>query len=96
VTRAPSVIGVSDSTPSFAAECFWTGVTEQDVRQLEERIRSALAELATSGEPVRYTGSLLMPTDEVVLCLFDGPEPLVRRVAELAAVPFDRIVAIAH
>jgi hypothetical protein len=83
---------VNASADCFAAECFWTGVTEQDVRDLEERIRSAVSELASPTQPLAYVGSLLMPTDEVVLCLFEGSEGQVRLAAQRAGVPFDRIV----
>jgi hypothetical protein len=37
-------------------------------------------------------GSILMRIDEVVLCRFEGGASAVRRVAEAAAIPFDRIV----
>ncbi len=81
---------------SYVAECFWTGVTERDVSALDERIRTAVSEVvsevAPAGQPLRYTGSILMPTDEVVLFLFDGSEDLVRLAAERAGVPFERIV----
>jgi hypothetical protein len=83
---------VSGFTSSYAAECFWTGVTEEDVLAQEERIRAAVSEIAAVGQPVGYSGSLLMPTDEVVLFLFEGSEDLVRQAAERAGVPFDRIV----
>jgi len=62
------------------------------VHALEERIRSAVSEVASAGRPLRYSGSLLMPTDEVVLCLFEGSEDLVRLAAQRAGLPFDRIV----
>jgi hypothetical protein len=77
---------------SFVAECFWTGVTEQDVRALDERIHATVADLGRNGAHVRYSGSLLMPTDEVVLCLFEGTEDVVRLAAQRAGVPFERIV----
>ena len=83
---------MSEPAPSFVAECFWPGVTEQDVRLLGDRIRAAVAQLDGDGRALRYSGSLFMTTDEVVLCVFEGSEELVRRVAEQAAVPFDRIV----
>ena len=83
---------MGESSDSFAAECFWSGVTDQDVRALDERIRAAVSEVASAGHALRYSGSLLMPTDEVVLCLFDGAEELVRLAAQRAGVPFDRIV----
>ena len=44
------------------------------------------------GKPLRYAGSILMPTDEVVLCLFEGSEDLVTLAAQQAGVPFNRIV----
>ena len=53
------------------------------------------AELADAGEPVRYLGSILMREDEVVLCLFEGTPDAVRRAAELAGVPFERILEAA-
>jgi hypothetical protein len=49
-------------------------------------------EPATAGDVVRYLGSMLMREDEVVLCRFEGAEPAVRRVAERAAIPFERIL----
>lgn len=72
---------------SFMAECFWPGVQPADVRALDERVRQS-----ATGTQVRYLGSVLMPQDEVVLFEFEGAADAVRRLAELAAVPFDRIV----
>ena len=83
---------MSEPNSSYAAECFWTGVTEQDVRAQEDRIRAVVSEIAPTGQPLSYAGSLLMPTDEVVLFLFEGPEDQVRQAAQRAGVPFDRIV----
>lgn len=34
--------------------------------------------------------------DEVVLCRFEGFEPAVRRVAERAAIPFERVLEAGH
>jgi hypothetical protein len=77
----------------FVAECFCPGVDEAALRELDARAGASAAELAGSGEPVRYLGSILMREDEVVLCLFEGGEQAVRRAAEQAEIPFDRIVA---
>jgi Nickel responsive protein SCO4226-like len=77
----------------FVAECFCPGVDEAALRALDARAGASAAELAGRGEPVRYLGSILMREDEVVLCLFEGGEQAVRRAAEQAEVPFDRIVA---
>src|SRR5690348_12879242 len=73
-------------------ECFWAGVREQDLRDLDRRVAAALAALAGEGPGVRYLGWLLVVDDEVALLLFDGPMGSVRRVAEQARVPFGRIL----
>jgi hypothetical protein len=83
------------SATQFVAECFWPGVRETDLSALDQRVAARAAELTRSGEIVRYLGSLLMPRDEVVLCRFEGSETSVRRVAEEAAIPFERILEVA-
>ena len=77
---------------TYVAECFWPGVTEQDVGELDVRAHASVEEAARVGESVRYLGSILMRTDEVVLCRFQGAAAAVRRAAERAAIPFERIV----
>jgi hypothetical protein len=76
----------------FLAECFLPGVDEAAVRDLDERAGRSAAELSAAGDPVRYLGSILMREDEVVLCLFAGSAAAVRRAAEQAGVPFERIL----
>jgi hypothetical protein len=81
----------AERTSEFVAECFWPGVSESELWSLDARVV-----LATATTPVRYLGSLLMPDDEVVLCMFAGSLGSVRQVAEVAQIPFDRIVPAAH
>lgn len=46
-----------------------------------------------SSSNMRYLGSILVPADEMALCLFEGDSAeLVRRAVEGAALPFERIV----
>jgi Protein of unknown function (DUF4242) len=85
-----------DGGGEYLAECFWPGVRERELRELDERARAASAEVCGTGQPVRYLGSLLMRADEVVLCLFEGSPQAVREAAERAKVPFDRIVESAR
>jgi hypothetical protein len=88
---------MTDRRPDeFLAECFWPGVTDGDLRQLDERATAAAAKLSGSGRSVRYVGSLLVRADEVVLCLFEGAEENVRAAAELAAIPFERVLEAAR
>ncbi len=86
---------MAEPATGFVAECFWIGVREDDLRVLDERAASAVAELEQNGEHVRYLGSVLMRADEVVLCFFEGPAASVRRAAEGAQIPFERILETA-
>src|SRR5258708_37116313 len=73
------------------AECLLPGVTPAITRALGERVRTELAR-SRSPSPVSFIGSLLMPDDEVVMCLFAGPIAEVRAISERARLPFDRIL----
>jgi hypothetical protein len=80
----------------YIAECFWPGVQEADLVALDDRVARSAAELAHDADMVRYLGSLLLREDEVVLCRFEGSEPAVRRIAEGAGIPFERILEAGH
>jgi uncharacterized protein DUF4242 len=88
----PSLGDVDDDRIEHVAECFWPGVGETELRALDERARASAQELVAEGRSVGYLGSLLMRTDEVVLCLYAGDAEVVRIAAERAGVPFERIV----
>ena len=81
---------------SFIAECFWPGVRETDLHELDERAQAVAAAASGAGEEVRYLGSILLREDEVVLCRFQGGAVAVRRAAEAAAIPFERILETAQ
>jgi len=77
------------------AECFWPGVTRQKVADAGERTRQAAVTLTAEGRSSRYIGSILVPTDEIALCLFEAPsEAMAAELAALAAIPFERILQI--
>jgi|SRR5580704_12194769 hypothetical protein len=82
----------SEGQPEWQiAECMLPGLTLATAEQLAGRLT---AELAGRPQPaVRFLGSLLMPGDEVLLCLFSGPQADVRQVSERAGLPFERILA---
>ena len=84
-----------EEATEFLAECFWPGVREADLHALDERATASAADLSRDGDSVRYLGSILMRKDEVVLCRFEGSEQSVRRVAEGAGIPFERILEAA-
>ncbi len=67
------------------------GLSRATAEALGRRVRRVLA--GPPDSQVAFLGSLLMPEDEVLLCLFAGPEAEVRAVSERAGVPFERILA---
>jgi hypothetical protein len=78
---------MAEHASSFVAECYWPDVRDEDVRALDRRIAAWVA------DDVRYLGSVLIREDEVVLCHFEGTPDAVRRVAEEARVPYERLLA---
>ena len=63
----------------------------------DDRLRWApyAVEYLVNDADVSYLGSLYLPSDESCLCRFHAPNPeSVRRINELAGVPFARIVAV--
>ncbi len=79
---------MAEHAANFVAECYWPDVREDDVRALDRRIAASL------DDDVRYLGAVLIREDEVVLCQFEGTADAIRRVAERARVPYERLLAI--
>jgi hypothetical protein len=80
------------SGTQWVAECFWPGVGERELRDLDRRVARTASELAGRGEPVGYLGTLRITDDDVVLFLFEGPITSVRQVAERAGIRAERIL----
>jgi hypothetical protein len=77
------------------AECFWPGVTEEKVADAGERIRRASRGLTQRGRASHYIGSILVPVDEIALCLFAASSAATAaELNETAAIPFERILRI--
>jgi hypothetical protein len=83
----------SEDSSSYLVECYWPGVDEDTLAAAVQRAQSAASELRRSGREVDFRGSILVPTDETVFCLFDGAEADVRAVSEQAEMPFERVLA---
>src|SRR6266545_2454790 len=87
---APEVI---DARPSFRVECYWPGITEEQVREVLAGPGRTRPNPGSHDDPVRSVGCILVPTDGMALFLFEGPSAeLVRDRGTRAEVPFDRIV----
>ncbi len=77
------------------AECFWPGVTARQLADAGARARRAADEINSDGVVARYTGSILVPADEIALCFFDAAS--IDAASDLnrrAAIPFERILQI--
>jgi len=82
----------SGEAKSYLVECYWPGVSEEKLALASQRARRAAYGLRRHGRELRFRGSILVPADETVFCLFDGVEADVRAVSEEAGMPFERIL----
>ena len=80
---------------TFMAECFWPGVTAEKVAAAGERVRQAAQAISPDDGFARYLGSILVPGDEIALCLFEAASiDLATEVNRRAAIPSERILEI--
>jgi hypothetical protein len=80
---------------SFMAECFWPGVTGQEVEQAGARSGRAAREASSAGDFTRYLGSILVPTDEIAFFLFEATSlEAASEVNRRAEIPFERILEV--
>jgi len=81
---------------TFMVECYWPELTEDRVREVLERVPRTESGRGRTQPTVRPLGSLLVPSDGLVIFLFDGTADAIRDAAKTAEVPFDRIVEVHH
>jgi Protein of unknown function (DUF4242) len=77
---------------SYLVECYWPGINDQVLATAARRIEAAAAQLRRAGADVWFLGSILMPADETVFCLFQGNEPAIRAVSRRASIPVERVI----
>jgi hypothetical protein len=80
------------TSSSYLVECYWPGINDQDLAIAARRIEAAATQLRRAGADVWFLGSILMPADETVFCLFHGNEPAIRAVGQRASIPIERVV----
>jgi Protein of unknown function (DUF4242) len=85
-------MGDGGGRPGFVVECYWPGVNGGILAVATRRVCAAAADLRRAGHAVEFIGSVLVPHDETVFCLFEGPETNVRAASEQAGLPFERIL----
>jgi len=82
----------SDERRSYLVECYWPGVTEQTLAVTVGQAQAAARALRREGRQITLVGTIFVPVDETVFCLFDGAEADVRAVSSQAGVPFERVL----
>ena len=73
----------------YTAKCFWPGVTEAELRLAAHRARSR------PDKPTQavFQSALYLPSDELVLCLFESSSRAsVKRASEAAGMPCERVI----
>jgi hypothetical protein len=74
---------------TYFVECYWPGVKAHDVAAAVERHSGE----PSGQEPVALLESILVPVDEIVLCIFEGPSAeAVGASARSCGLPAERIV----
>lgn len=77
------------------AECFWPGVTMQNVAAAGDRLSQAPRAASRDDASARYLGSILVPTDEIALLLLEAASlAAATELAQRAAIPFERILEV--
>jgi len=79
---------------TYLVECFWPGVTSDRVEAANTRARAESAALRRQGSSLRFLGSMVIPSDEVVFFQFmAASREEVVRASRQAELPFDRVAA---
>jgi len=79
--------------PTYLVERYWPGVTSELLLKAFERGRRVMDEMRGEGTRVRDISCTLIPGEEVVFSVYEGPSAdAVRRLNERADFPVSRIV----
>jgi Protein of unknown function (DUF4242) len=79
--------------PTYLVERYWPGVTIERLLAALERSRRVIEEMTGEGTPIRDVSCTLIPGEEVVFSVYDGPSAIaVRQLNQRAGIPISRIV----
>jgi hypothetical protein len=77
----------------YLVERYWPGVTSELLLEALSRGRRVMEEMSGEGTPVRDICCTLIPSEEVVFSVYEGPSAgAVRQLNERASIPVSRIV----
>ena len=78
---------------TYLVECYWPAITEGQHAAAARRAQAAVGTAKRSGRELEFLGSILIPSEETVFCLFAGSEEDVRAASRQAGLPFERVLA---
>lgn len=79
--------------PTYLVERYWPGVTSELLLEALKRGRQVMKEMSVEGTRVRDISCTLIPGEEVVFSVYEGPSAAaVSQLNERAGIPVSRIV----
>jgi len=79
--------------PTYLVERYWPGVTSELLLEALNRGRRVMEEMRDEGTRIRSVSCTLIPSEEVVFSVYEGPSAAaVRRLNERAGILVSRIV----
>ncbi len=78
---------------TYLVERYWPGVTVEQLHAALRRGRRVMEQMTSEGTCVRDVSCTLIPSEEVVFTVYQGPSAAaVRELNERAGIPVSRIV----
>jgi hypothetical protein len=79
--------------PTYLVERYWPGVTSELLLEALNRGQRVMEEMSGEGTPIRDISCTLIPGEEVVFSVYEGPSAgAVRQFNARAGIPVSRIV----
>jgi hypothetical protein len=79
--------------PTYLVERYWPGVTIERLLEALGRGRQVMKQMRREGARVRDISCTLIPAEEVVFSVYEGPSAdAIRHLNERAGIPVSRIV----
>jgi hypothetical protein len=79
----------------YLVERYWPGVTSELLLEALNRGRRVMEQMNAEGTPVSDVSTILIPAEEVVFSVYEGPSAdAVRLLNERAGFPVSRIVEV--
>ena len=79
--------------PTYLVERYWPGVTMERLLEAIERGRRVMEQISGQGTYIRDISCTLIPDEEVVFSVYEGPSAVeIRQLNERAGIPVSRIV----